>query len=211
MPLPSRAISHARGHLRVSRFAWQTTEKRETARSLPNGWLLNHVHLLLMNVFTHSSIFFAWMFPFFTNVCMIQWKSLLSSVKSLFSFYLLFLSKIYPSLFDWVCRWGRKNTNTCGEIILHERCNALSGWWVSVVYLVFFTILFTQNRGALIITHAQCTEQNIVSHTTGLTSTVPNYVDTAERVSSLLFSSRIFLLLSFSIKELFHCNPVSFP
>ena len=33
-PLPSRAISHARGHLRVSRFARRTTEKRETARSL---------------------------------------------------------------------------------------------------------------------------------------------------------------------------------
>ena len=32
-PLPSRAISHARGHLRVSRFARRTTEKRETARS----------------------------------------------------------------------------------------------------------------------------------------------------------------------------------
>ena len=28
------AISHARGHLRVSRFARWTTEKRETARSL---------------------------------------------------------------------------------------------------------------------------------------------------------------------------------
>jgi len=27
-------ISHARGHLRVSRFARRTTEKRETARSL---------------------------------------------------------------------------------------------------------------------------------------------------------------------------------
>ena len=34
VPLPSRAISHARGHLRVSRFAGRTTEKRETARSL---------------------------------------------------------------------------------------------------------------------------------------------------------------------------------
>ena len=33
-PLPSRAISQARGHLRVSRFAWRTTEKKETARSL---------------------------------------------------------------------------------------------------------------------------------------------------------------------------------
>ena len=32
--LPSRAISLARGHLRVSRFARRTTEKRETARSL---------------------------------------------------------------------------------------------------------------------------------------------------------------------------------
>ena len=32
--LPSRAISHASGHLRVSRFARRTTEKRETARSL---------------------------------------------------------------------------------------------------------------------------------------------------------------------------------
>ena len=39
MPLPSRAISHARGHLRVSRFARQTTEKRETARSLTTGGL----------------------------------------------------------------------------------------------------------------------------------------------------------------------------
>ena len=28
-PLPSRAIRHARGHLRVSRFARRTTEKRE--------------------------------------------------------------------------------------------------------------------------------------------------------------------------------------
>ena len=33
----ARAISHARGHLRVSRFARQTTEKRETARSLVMG------------------------------------------------------------------------------------------------------------------------------------------------------------------------------
>ena len=33
-PLPSRAISHARGHLRVLHFARRTTEKRETARSL---------------------------------------------------------------------------------------------------------------------------------------------------------------------------------
>ena len=32
--LPSRAISHARGHLRVSRFARRTTEKREAARGL---------------------------------------------------------------------------------------------------------------------------------------------------------------------------------
>ena len=30
------AISHASGHLRVSRFARRTTEKRETARSLLN-------------------------------------------------------------------------------------------------------------------------------------------------------------------------------
>ena len=30
----TRAISHARGHLRVSRFVRRTTEKRETARSL---------------------------------------------------------------------------------------------------------------------------------------------------------------------------------
>ena len=28
------SLSHARGHLRVSRFARRTTEKRETARSL---------------------------------------------------------------------------------------------------------------------------------------------------------------------------------
>ena len=30
----NRAISHARGHLRVSRFSRRTTEKREAARSL---------------------------------------------------------------------------------------------------------------------------------------------------------------------------------
>ena len=30
----ARAISHARGHLRVSRFDRRTTEKRETTRSL---------------------------------------------------------------------------------------------------------------------------------------------------------------------------------
>ena len=35
-PLPSRAISHARGHVRISCFARRTTEKRETARSLPH-------------------------------------------------------------------------------------------------------------------------------------------------------------------------------
>ena len=38
-PLPSRATSHARGHLRVSRFARRTTEKRETARSLQENHL----------------------------------------------------------------------------------------------------------------------------------------------------------------------------
>ena len=32
--LPSRAISHARGHLRVLHFARWTTERRETACSL---------------------------------------------------------------------------------------------------------------------------------------------------------------------------------
>ena len=32
--LPSRAISHARGHLSVSPFARRTTGKRETARGL---------------------------------------------------------------------------------------------------------------------------------------------------------------------------------
>ena len=34
VPLPSRVFSHARGHLRVSRFGRRTTEKRDTARSL---------------------------------------------------------------------------------------------------------------------------------------------------------------------------------
>ena len=34
VPLPSRAIKQASGHLRVSRFARRTTEKRETACSL---------------------------------------------------------------------------------------------------------------------------------------------------------------------------------
>ena len=34
VPLPSRAISHARGYLRGSSFARRTAEKRETARSL---------------------------------------------------------------------------------------------------------------------------------------------------------------------------------
>ena len=54
--VPSRAISHARGHLRVLRFALRTTEKRETARSL------NHIkHCQINN--SHSvnlNIVFAW-------------------------------------------------------------------------------------------------------------------------------------------------------
>ena len=41
VPLPSRAISLARGHSRVSRFARRTTEKRETARSLGFSRLIN--------------------------------------------------------------------------------------------------------------------------------------------------------------------------
>ena len=41
VPLTPRAISHARGHLCVSRFARRTAEKRETARSL--GWARNPV------------------------------------------------------------------------------------------------------------------------------------------------------------------------
>ena len=44
-PLPSRAISLARGHSRVSRFARRTTEKRETARSLTNVERLYEVSL----------------------------------------------------------------------------------------------------------------------------------------------------------------------
>ena len=40
VPLPSRAISHARGHLRVSRFARRTTENGETALSLFRACLL---------------------------------------------------------------------------------------------------------------------------------------------------------------------------
>ena len=40
VPLPSRAFSHARGHLRVSRFGRWITEKRDTARSLSDYmWL----------------------------------------------------------------------------------------------------------------------------------------------------------------------------
>ena len=37
----TRAISHARGHLRISRFARRTTEKREAARSLFQGLAFN--------------------------------------------------------------------------------------------------------------------------------------------------------------------------
>jgi len=40
----SRAVSHARGHLRVSRFARRTTEKRETARSLARKLLVGFPH-----------------------------------------------------------------------------------------------------------------------------------------------------------------------
>ena len=50
VPLPSRAISLARGHSRVSRFARRTTEKRETARSL-NGLGRNLVRKLLSSYF----------------------------------------------------------------------------------------------------------------------------------------------------------------
>ena len=53
-PLPSRAISHARGHLRVSRFARQTTEKRETARSLVVLDLIIAIPKRFLNVQVHS-------------------------------------------------------------------------------------------------------------------------------------------------------------
>ena len=52
--LPSRAISHARGHLRVSRFARQTTEKRETARSLVVLDLIIAIPKRFLNVQVHS-------------------------------------------------------------------------------------------------------------------------------------------------------------
>ena len=47
----SRAISHARGHLRVSRFARRTTETRETARSLHRWsiYMALHVHCVQQN------------------------------------------------------------------------------------------------------------------------------------------------------------------
>ena len=52
VPLPSRAIRHARGHLRVSRFARQTTQKGETARSLLFSLFLfkNHKHTFCLQV-----------------------------------------------------------------------------------------------------------------------------------------------------------------
>ena len=40
-PLLSRYQSRARGHLRISRFARRTTEKREAARSLWERFLMN--------------------------------------------------------------------------------------------------------------------------------------------------------------------------
>ena len=41
MLFPSRAVSHACGHLLVSRLARRTTEKRETTRSLKNENVIN--------------------------------------------------------------------------------------------------------------------------------------------------------------------------
>ena len=41
VPLLSRAVSHACGHLLVSRLARRTTEKRETTRSLKNESVIN--------------------------------------------------------------------------------------------------------------------------------------------------------------------------
>ena len=74
-PLPSRAISHARGHLRVSRFARRTTEKRETARSLQE----NHLAKCWTNSWWQTSdkdamleaktIQFFFLFFFFWKIC----------------------------------------------------------------------------------------------------------------------------------------------
>ena len=73
MPLLSRAISHARGHLRVSRFARPTTEKRETARSLDFcGVLLLH----------HSSIVARPMICFF-----LVYGSLLNLARTMIPFF----------------------------------------------------------------------------------------------------------------------------
>ena len=54
-PLPSRAISHARGHLRFSRFARRTTEKRETARSLVHELKIKLLKLLSAVLFYSCS------------------------------------------------------------------------------------------------------------------------------------------------------------
>ena len=69
MPLPSRAISHARGHLRVSRFARRTTEKRETARSL-----------ILLDVF-YNSIYYHYNYnlifrPVLITDVVMHWKAI---------------------------------------------------------------------------------------------------------------------------------------
>ena len=61
-----RATSHARGHLRVSRFARRTTEKRETARSLRvfaladlfGSWMIGNLERSLRK---HGSVTFAFM------------------------------------------------------------------------------------------------------------------------------------------------------
>ena len=57
---PSRAISLARGHLRVSRFARRTTEKRETARSL-----MFHSHADISVNFTKPFFFLFFLFFYF--------------------------------------------------------------------------------------------------------------------------------------------------
>ena len=62
MPLPSRAISHARGHLRVSRFARQTTETRETARSLDQYGMSALVPQTSFGGETSGSVAKGWLF-----------------------------------------------------------------------------------------------------------------------------------------------------
>ena len=92
----SRSISHARGYLRVSRFARRTTEKRETARSLKLQRVQNAAARLILGIGKFSHITLALYELHWLPVSLrIDYKILLLTFKCIYGLAPTYLSDLF--------------------------------------------------------------------------------------------------------------------